>query len=378
MQLLTFVISLFIGLNSFAQEKPADPSFANGACGVHITNYCSEVREPKESFMCLKQHEADLSVECKQEIERWVQVNRQSLRRGGGSLNSFGGMNALGPTSRGASYESRFGNSTTFLNQQRLNLSTPIGSISGGLLGVSLAGGNLHIGESVFLDSGIQIPKELYRAEIGLQYFKILSDKDNWGIRASIGYNGDEVFKRSSDTSFSVNAYFSFPPSGSGFWIATIFLANNSFLGNYIPIPGVLYFYKTPTFTGIFGFPIVSAQWTPVNPWAFGISIFGPTITMEANYGSVDTYQFFTNLGYAQQNFILRDRVNDKDRLTIEEKKLAFGVRTPVLGFIGAEIQIANAFDRQIYIGEGLFKKQGGSAKFDSDWLGSIALRAAF
>ncbi len=363
---------------TLAQEKPAAISFQNGLCRSYVETHCPSSKESKDVFMCLKSNEDKLSVDCKQEIERWVQVNRQALRRGGGSLGAGGGMGAMGPTIRMIGYEGRFQKSAAFMNQQKLNISTPITKVADGLLGVSLAAGQMHIGDNVRLESGVLLPSELYRAEIGTQYFKMNTDKSSWGIRASVGFTGDEVFKNSKDGSFGGNIYYSQAPSESGFWIFTVFVANNSPLGNYIPIPGAVYFYKTPTFTGLFGFPILSMQWTPVNPWSYGLSIFGPTVSSEVNYGSVDDIQYFANASWSQQSFILKDRINDKDRLTVEEKKIGVGVRTPVLGFIGAEFQIANSFDRRLYIGEGLFKKAGGSANFDSDWFASLGLRAAF
>lgn len=372
------LVILFSSSYVIAQEKPEQPSFEEGSCKSYIQSQCPTAKGPREIFMCLKSNEDKLSTECKQEIERRIQVNRQAARRSGGSLGGFGGMSAIGPPVRMISYEGRYQKDAALMNQQKLNISVPVGKIADGLVGVSLSGSTLHIGDNVRLESGTVLPSELYRAEIGSQYFKMSADRTSWGMRASIGFTGDEVFKSSKDGSFSGNIYYSQAPSADGFWIFTVFIANNSPLGNYIPIPGAIYFYKTPTFTGLFGFPIVSMQWTPVNPWSFGVSIFGPTISTEANYGSIDDMQIFVNAGWSQQSFILKDRIIEKDRLTIEEKKVGFGIRTPVLGFIGAEFQVAKSFERRAYIGEGLFKKAGGSANFDSDWLASVGLRAVF
>lgn len=376
----TFILFLILlSQNVFANTIQNELPFLNGACKKEFEKSCSHEQSAKEVLVCLKKDDESLSSACKQEIERWVQNVRQSMRRGGGSLSGFGGMSMLGPAVRMISYEGRFHKDSTFLNQHKLNLSTPVLKTEDSSIGATLASGQLHIGEGISLDSGVKVPTELQRLEIGTQYFKQMPNRDNWGVRASVGYSSDEVLKSFNDASFSVNAHYSFNPSASGFWIATVFLGNNTGIGNYFPIPGVIYFYKTQTFTGLFGFPILSMHWTPAEQnFSYGFSIFGPTVSSEINYGSIDTMQFFGQFNFSQQSYILKNRTNEKDRLSIEEKKIGVGLRTPIMGFIGAEIQVARSFDRQLYIGQSLFKKDGGSLKVDGDAELALSLRAAF
>lgn len=89
-----------------------------------------------------------------------------------------------------------------------------------------------------------------------------------------------------------------------------VMMSNNSPLGTYVPIPGFFYIYRTPTFTGLFGLPILSMQWTPVNPWSFSFSAFGPTIKSEVTYGTVDKTQFLPGLGWRRASRKTTEAIN--------------------------------------------------------------------
>lgn len=278
------------------------------------------------------------------------------------------------------SYEGRYGpkiNSTP-LTESKLNISSPVYKSQNDTLSLSLGGNHLHLGHSIILDSGKKVPTDLYRIETGAQYSRQLPEKRNWGLKTTIGSSGDRPFKNSNEINYSLNAHYGFPGSENSHWILMVFFSNNSFFGNYIPIPGFSYVYKTATFTGIFGFPITSIQWTPSPPWIFSLSLFGPTMQSEAAYGNIDQLQFLTGFSWNRQSYIPSDRSNDKDRLTVEEKKIAMGMRKSIWISTTGELQLGRAFDRMIYIGNGLSNKDGGSTSAQSGWYLSTSIKAKF
>ena len=299
------------------------------------------------------------------------------MSRGGGALSSFGGLNAMGPPVPLISYDGRYspGSSSTSFMENKLNISAPIYKSETDTVSLSLAGSSFHLGNSLMLDSGKKVPTDLYRIEIGAQYFNQLPEKKNWDLRGSIGCAGDKPFANFNDLTYSFNANYGFPGSGKGFWMVSVFISNNGPLVNYIPIPGVSYIYKSDTFTGMFGFPFISMQWTPVFPWLLSLAIFGPTIQSEVSCGSIDRFQVFSGFYWNRQSYMPSERDNDKDRLTIEEKKAAVGFRTPVWESMLAEFQLGQAFDRSIYIGDGLFNKNGGSVSIQPDWYLSAIIK---
>jgi hypothetical protein len=371
---------LFFALLSLAAGARADTTGAFQYCGPERVRFCDNLKAPADIGSCLLVHQIELSIACKQDLERMIQMRKLAAARGGGALSAFGGLNAMGPPVPLVAFDGRYslGDSSPSFTENKLNISSPVYHADAQTVSLSMAGSTFHVGDGVYLDSGTKVPTDLYRIEGGAQYFDQLPERRNWSLRGSVGYAGDRPFVYANDTTYSLNANYGFPDSGHGFWILSVFFSNNSLLRDYIPIPGFAYLYKTDTFTGLFGFPILAMQWTPLYPWSFSLAIFGPTLQSEIAYGSIEHLQVFTGLYWIRQSYIPSQRENNTDRLTIEEKKVALGVRALVWGPLLAEVQAGQAFDRSIYIGSGLFNTDGGSVSIPSNWYGSVGLRARF
>ena len=354
---------------------------AESVCHAEIQKFCPEQKEIREIGKCLRLHDTELSVSCKEELQRMIEASKQASSRSGGALGSFSGLNLLSPPVPMIAVEGRAvpgHDQTPSLNENRANISAPIFRTATDSLSVSLAGGQTHFSEPILLDSNVLVPNDLKRVEIGAQYFHQLPEKKDWGVRASLGYAGDEIFNGTRDMSFTLTAHYGLPFEENHKWAYVIFLSNNSPIANYVPIPGFVYFYKTENFTGIFGFPFASFQWTPAFPWSVSVSLFGPTFSSELAYGSVDRFQLFTGFAWTRQNYLLSDRVNEKDRLTIAEKKFQAGIRTPLFWTVAGEFVVGNSFDRTVFIGNGFLNKDGGSATLESSLYAGWNFRALF
>lgn len=373
-------LMFFVTYYASAEESKFIQPITLQYCEEDRVRYCKDKKAFSEISSCLIEHDKEVTTECKQELERFIQMRRQTMSSAGGALSSFGGLNAIGPPIPLISYDGRYStgaNSTSF-TENKLNISSPVFKSEKDTVSLSLIGSNIHLGNSLMLDSGKLVPTDLYRFELGAQYFNQLPDKKNWGIRGSIGSAGDKPFANLNDVTYSLSANYGFPGSGNGYWKVSVFFSNNNPIRNYVPIPGFAYLYKTESFTGVFGFPVMSLQWTPVFPWSFTLGIFGPTIQSEVGYGSIDRFQVFSGFYWTRQSYIPNQRDNAKDRLTIEEKKAAVGFRTPIWESILAEFQLGQAFDRSVYIGNGLLNKEGGSASIPSDWYMSTNIKLKF
>lgn len=283
----------------------------------------------------------------------------------------------MGPPIPIASYDGRYspGDSVSFL-ENRANLSAPVYKTEKDSLALSVAGGDFHFGNTLTLDTGTQIAEDLYRIEVGAQYAHQLSGKKAWGLRSSIGYAGDKPFNNARDITYGLSGNYGFPSSDKSYWILSIFMSNNNPLVNYIPIPGFAYIYRTATFTGMFGFPILSIQWTPTFPWSYSLAVFGPTVQSELGYGSLDHFQVFSGFYWTRQQYLPSDRPTAKDRLTIEEIKAGIGFRTPIWAMAIGEFQMGRAFGRSLFIGSGLTDKSGGSLGVEGDWYATWSVKA--
>ncbi|MBL7671526.1 MAG: hypothetical protein JNM39_13655 [Bdellovibrionaceae bacterium] len=375
--------SLLLGEHALAQDKPQPREME--MCKVQIELYCQFEREQKdfrEILKCLAKNDDKLSTECKQEFQRFAQASRQTTPPGGGPLGALGGLTGLGSQAPSLFYEGRFiqgsndSPETPSFLESNLNTSVPVFKTEKNTVAVTLGGGNLHLSEPVILSSGTKVSTNFYKADVGLQYSRSLENKRRFGLLGSVGYSGDKL---DTDTqSFNVSANYSFPGSNDNQWVLMVMMSNNSPLGTFVPVPGFFYIYRTSTFTGLFGLPILSIQWTPVNPWSFSFSVFGPTLKTEVAYGEIDKTQFFTGFGWKQQRYLLSERTNKDERLTIEEKNAEIGFRRPLFQGVFSEFQTGYTFDRSIYLGEGLFNKDGGSADLDSSWYLKWSVKVTF
>ena len=343
-------------------------------CEADRVRYCGDRKGFQDVTACLIEHDGDVSTECRQELERFIQMKRQALS-GGGALNPFGA-----PSGSLISYDGRYspGPGSSSYTEHKMHVASPVHTSKTDSVSLFLTGATVHVGDAPVLDSGKRVPADLYRVELGSQYFRQLPENRNWGVRGSVGSAGDKPFARFDEVTFSLNANYGFPGSENGYWKLNVFISNNSPIGNYIPIPGFGYLYKTESFTGLFGFPVMSLQWTPVFPWSLSLGILGPNIQSEVAYGSIDRFQLFSGFYWARQNYIPSNRDHGKDRLTLEEKKAAVGFRTPLGGSMLAEVQLGQAFDRGIYIGSGPLNKDGGSASLPAEWYVSTALKLKY
>lgn len=370
-------------ITTSAQEQASAPSI--NACRTQVEVYCqneSAQKDLREIIKCLIKNDDKLSAECKQEIQRFAQVGRQTSPPGGhfGGIGSLAGFGAQVPS---ISYEGNFiskseGNPPSpTVKENSVNVSIPVFKSERDTVALIVGGGTFHMDSPVTLDSGLVIPNDLYKAEAGLQYSRRLEEKGKAiGLRGSVGYAGDKINDRTQ--SFNLIANYSFPGSAGGQWVTMLFISNNSPFGAYVPVPGFFYIHRTPAFTGLFGVPVLSMQWTPVNPWSFSFSAFGPAIKTEAAYGAIDQIQFFTGLGFKQQKYLLSNRVEDKDRLTFEEKSAETGLRSPLLPGVFSELKVGYSFDRSAYVGQGLFNKDSGSKNLDSSWYLKWSARIVF
>lgn len=345
------------------------------ACREQVQRLCSDRKSLSDVLHCMREQHKDLSVECKQELERQGLLQRQMSQRSGGSPGGGGGMNPFSPPVPMASYEGRGMWKSPAFSEHKLSAGLPILTTPKDRGGVSALAGQTRLGEQVRLSNGVLLPQTLYRAELGGQYLHLGSEKRNWSLRGSYGAAGDKLEKA---TSFSVIGSYGFPRGDSGYWVAILYFSNNSPLGNYVPIPGIMYIYRTEKFTGMFGLPVLMMQWTPVNPWSMGLSVFGPTLNAEAVYGEVDSVQVFTSLAWTRQSFILSERRRDKDRLILEESKAALGLRIPGWMLSRLELQAGYAFGRSVFVGQGFSNKEGGSARLPDDWFLSGSIKFFF
>lgn len=331
---------------------------AISACRIEIEKHCSNQADQKKSLSCLLAHEKEVSQNCKQELQRISKTLEAAGSRGGGGLSSFGGvmggMGLMPPQKTIITLNGNFspeGDPTT-IEQSKMSIATPIYSKNGKAFAMSAGGGRITFNETQFFDDGQKTPRELHRVDLGAQYSSTLKNKAFFGLRGTIGSASDKPFYSKDEVTFSLSTFYTKPGEGRGQWIYSVFLSNNNSLANYIPIPGFIYLYRNQGFTGMFGLPFFSMQWTPKAPWILSMSFFITNFNSEIAYGLRDKFQTFAGFAISQQNFLRADREEKTDRLFFNEKKVFLGARSPLTNAISTELQTGLSFDRKLKEGE--------------------------
>lgn len=309
----------------------------------------------------------------------------EPLKKKPAGLGSFGGvmggaMSFIPPRTPMISYAGSIApeKNSPEVFQQRLDVIVPLYQTREHHFSMSITGAELKFGERLVLsDSNTLVPEKFYRSDMGLSYTHTDEKETTWGVRGSVGYATDKPFSNSRDMIFNLNATYSRPGEEDSRWIYFLFISNNSFV-NYVPIPGFVYFYKTPTFIGMFGLPFISLVWMPVQPWSFMFSAFGPNITTEAIYSLGPKTQWAAGYSFSQQSYLRDNREDREDRIFFMEQRLYAAFRTPVSEKLMSELQVGHNFERRVFEGEGFTDDEGGEAALRNSWSLNWNLRYTF
>jgi hypothetical protein len=386
-----FLAAIFSSLTAFGQGKPATtetpaapapattPAPNLETCGEQIKLLCPNEKTPGEIVKCLFKNRAELSTQCKQEVERYARTQEQSSEQSGGALSALGGLSSQTPPFPLISIDGRYSPGDNSQNDINAKFSAPVYQTQQDYVAFTLTAAQMHFQEPVLLNSGREVPNDLYRVELGNQYTRKMEGFKSLSVSSSIGYAGDRIFQDARGLTFSANLRYGSPTATGGYFMWTLFISNNSsIIGPFIPIPGFLYTYKTPTFTGMFGLPFLSLQWTPAPLWAHSFSLIGTSVLVESAYGEVKSIQYFTGANWSNQSFILHDYVDSAERLIIEDKKVGIGARSFLFSKMIAEIRGGYSFDRLLYIGDGFRNMGQGSAELDAEAFATFSIKSTF
>ncbi|HMN67295.1 MAG TPA: hypothetical protein PKC28_02030 [Bdellovibrionales bacterium] len=264
------------------------------------------------------------------------------------------------------------------VTQHRFQASAPLSQGERDNYSVALSGGAFDFGAPVVFPTGLELSEEFRRVDLGGVFFRKVDEDRTLTVRASIGGASDELFKEFKDTTFSGSVAYSMPGTERSHWIVSVFISNNNPLANYVPIPGFIYFYRQGSFIGMFGLPFGSVIWAPRPPWAFALSLFGPTVNAEASYGAREGLQGFLGFNWSQQTFLRREREKEKDRVYVDEKKAFVGLRGPLFVKLHSELQLGPVFDREVWEGARFGKRRSGTVRLDDAWFAAWNFRLTF
>jgi hypothetical protein len=264
-----------------------------------------------------------------------------------------------------------------------VNASAPVYRSEANLLTVYALASEFHISSPPTLPSGVVAPADLGRVEVGGHFTHKLSDSSATGGGVGFGSASDRPLTSMGVDTYSVDGFYSISTSEQSTWVASLLYSNNNPIDNRLPIPGLMYIYRTPTFVARIGYPFASIYWQPVEPWVILLSMFGPTANGELAYGHRHAVQGFVGFRMMEQSYLRVARADADDRLREQEQRAFAGLRFPILSDLICELQSGYAFDR--FLGEGSdgvhflrFTNIDNSANLGNSWYLASTLRMRF
>jgi hypothetical protein len=366
------LICILILKPSAALAEKTDPLQLGVVCKKEVAEFCTRITDPNSPalFKCLLEHKAETSPDCQKQLSLApVDKLPRPPQKNAAGFAVLGALGLLPTNTTKVSYGGWITpDSSGGIEQHRAAIQTPVYQGDGKNISVSLSGSSLHFGEAPVLSgSGTVLSQDLWKVELGASFSQKLEDDKFEGARISIGSASDRPFDGLGVTTIGASAFYSWPGTERSRWMLTLFFSNNNPILNYVPIPGFIYLYQTDTFIGMFGFPFTSIIWTPIRPWMFTLSIFGPTVVSEVAFGNPRGVQIFTGYNYTQQSYLRESRPDANDRIYYNEMHTPIGVRFPLFG-LKSELSTGYAFDRSIYEGSHFGKRDGGNEDIGHSW----------
>lgn len=221
---------------------------------------------------------------------------------------------------------------------------------------------------------------QLADLKVGLGYSRVIDEQSLWSLSARYGSASNKPFSGADVSTFGVTWMYSYPSSETGRWLLLLDYSNNRPILNNIPLPGFAYFW-TPSkdLKATFGVPFASVNWSfteslsvdifTVVPWIFKGSL---------NYKINEYARLYTGVDFSQMTFYLADRVNKKDRLFYDEKKIFIGAKSPLSKNIFAELEVGHAFDRTFFVAEEYAIDPENPFLIGNAYYGKVSLRLFF
>ncbi len=330
----------------FAQDKTEQ-------CAQDAVKFCPDKKTSPARLDCLMLNQEKLSSECRRDLHRLSQIVKDTgtSRTSGGPLSppAMGGMGLLPPSKKILSFGGTLAPEEISTTHYRMNAATPLWSWDEHATALSLNTQRLEIDESKEIKGGPEkTARRLDRIEVGGLYTKKLDDGHLFGGRIQAGSSSDKAFHSNREMIYTLMGFYGKPASGKNYWLYSVFISNNNPIANYLPLPGILYFTKKDNFSGMFGFPFNTIQWTPVSQWSFSLSYLIANITAEVAYQLKNEMQVSLGFGTSQQMFLLHDRKSEDKRLFFTENRLYLGMKSPIMKYLMIDAETGLNFYRRM------------------------------
>jgi hypothetical protein len=204
------------------------------------------------------------------------------------------------------------------------------------------------------LDANVDLPTELWGAEVGGSYRRAI--KKGWVIGgvATVGSSSDEPFASEDELTAMVTASFTMPVGQRDRAVFFLNYSNNREFLRHVPIPGAGYLWKpSQQFQALVGTPASWLMWRPADGLSLTASYFlVRTVGAKATYAVTPGIEAFAGFNWQSWRYFRAGRNDRDDRLFYYEKRAGAGFRVKLLESLTIEAEGGYGFDRFFFEGE--------------------------
>jgi hypothetical protein len=219
-----------------------------------------------------------------------------------------------------------------------------------------------------------------YDLKFGLGYTKALENQRIWSASIRYGSASDRLFANSSVTTIGATWFYSKPADETSRWMFLVDYSNNRPILNNIPLPGFAYFYQpSKAFRLVVGAPFASVNWEFADNWGVDGFTLVPWIIKGSIYYKINDFaKIYSGLDFSQITYYRADRLNNKDRVFYDEKKIFIGAKSPLSKNVVADLELGHAFDRAFFEAEEYEIDPENPTAIANAYYGKVSLRLFF
>lgn len=207
---------------------------------------------------------------------------------------------------------------------------------------------------AVLPNTGQAFPDELWDVSVGGSYRHLL--EDGWIIGGSVhvGSASDQPFHSLHELALGATAFLRVPQGEHNAWLFSLNYSTNSQVLNYIPIPGIAYFYApSPWFQATIGFPFANITYRPTDDLTLQLNYALLTnIRARVTYRLLPQLKLYASFDSGSESYFLEDRASVRDRFFYNDERASLGLQWRLTHAASLDLSGGYAFDRYYFEGQ--------------------------
>jgi hypothetical protein len=216
-------------------------------------------------------------------------------------------------------------------------------------------------------DTGREFPHELWNVSFGTNYGHLFDNGWIGGGNIHVGSASDRPFDGLRETTFAASAFLRVPQGEHNAWLFSLSFSTNNEVLNYIPIPGIAYFWApVPWFQATVGLPFANVVYRPRDDLTIQVSYaLLTTFHTRVTYRLAPRFRVFGAFDTNNESFLLVDRPELRDRFFYFDMRVSGGLQYELSRRTFLELSSGYAFDRHYFEGRSI--TQTGFDRVDVD-----------